>query len=267
VESIDLVIQSPLLGQVLRHLQFMVTTKLLVIRLLVRHIDIGGAVESPSRLPSAQDQICPQAPSVLQLTIRYVQCCTFSYCGCYIPKTPFANMHYYRLPPLRSSLRSGTHIVERLYASPRTRHQFRPSFSSISHPNRRRLLRVEVAQYRPHLVAQSLEWLLAWRGVHWVGREVVEEDAVHNDEADQAPLHNLGPLVPGRLDRLEPRATLEFALKVELLLLGQLAEVRRPCLLCGISIASEVEGRQLALFAAKQAVDEAHRRHGGGVGM
>lgn len=42
---------------------------------------------------------------------------------------------------------------------------------------------------------------------------------------------------------------------MELLLLGQLAQVGRPFLLCAESIAGEVERRELALLAAKQAVD------------
>ena len=178
-------------------------------------------------------------------------------------RTPFANMQWYSLFLLQPSLRLGTRIVELLHASPRTCHRFRPSLSSVSHQNRRRLLCVEVAEYCPHLVAQSLERLLAWRRIHWVVCEVVEEDAMHHDEADQAPLHNLGPLVPCRLDRLEPCAPLELALEVELLLLGELAEVRRPSLLCGKSVAGEVEGRELALLPTQQAVDEAHRRHDG----
>jgi hypothetical protein len=246
----------------------MIKGKFIVIRLLLRHIDFHHAVQPLSRPLPTPNCICPQSLSGLQVTGWYVSLLyTLLLLLLHSQNAGSLICKCHSRPCLRFSLRSGTRIVELLHASPRTGHRFRPPFSSISHRDRRRLLRVEVAQYRPHLVAQSLKWLLAWRRVHWVGREIVEEDAVHNNKADQAPLHDFGPLIPGRLDRLQPCATLELALKVELLLLGELAEVRRPYLLRGISIAGEVERRQLALLAAKQAVYEAHRRHGGGISM
>lgn len=93
----------------------------------------------------------------------------------------------------------------------------------------------------------------------------MEEHAVDDHEANEAPLHDLGPLLPLRLDGLEAKATLELALEAELLLLGELAEVGRPVLLCSVAVAGEVEGRQFRLGrASKQAREQL--KHGGGDG-
>ena len=90
----------------------------------------------------------PHSPSIAKWFSDYqVVCsyCTLSCPCCYISKTPFANMQYRSLPHLHFSLRSGTGLVKLLHASPRTCHRSRPPFPSISHPNCRRLLRVETA--------------------------------------------------------------------------------------------------------------------------
>lgn len=115
---------------------------------------------------------------------------------------------------------------------------------------------IEAPQHSPHLCPQSLEWLLAWPWIHRVLPEVVEENAVDNDEADHAPLHDLGPLVPRGVDRLGLYATLELALKAKLLLLCQLAKVRWPSLFDLEAVARKVEGRQCVLVASEQAIEE-----------
>ena len=114
----------------------------------------------------------------------------------------------------------------------------------------------------PHAVSQAFERLLARSRIHGILGKVVEEDAVDDDEADKVPLDDLGPLLPLRLDGLEAKATLELALEAELLLLGELAEVGRPVLLCAEAVAGEVEGRQVRLGSASEQTRE-QLEHGG----
>lgn len=115
---------------------------------------------------------------------------------------------------------------------------------------------IESPQHFPHLPPQRLERLLARPRVHRVFGEVVEENAVHDDEAYKAPYHDRDLVVPLRTYGLDLEASLELALEAEVLLVRQLAQVGRPLLLCGKAVACEVEGRELGPLAAKEASDE-----------
>src|SRR4051812_8238472 len=59
---------------------------------------------------------------------------------------------------------------------------------------------VKPSQHPPHPLPQPLKWLLARPRIHGIFPEVVEQDAVDDDEAYETPLHHLGPLVPHGLD-------------------------------------------------------------------
>lgn len=84
----------------------------------------------------------------------------------------------------------------------------------------------------------------------------MEESAVYNDETNQTPLHDFGPLVPGWPDCFHFGSAFKLALEAELLLLGQLLEVWWPFLLDAIAIAREVEGWERILVATEQPVDQ-----------
>jgi hypothetical protein len=119
---------------------------------------------------------------------------------------------------------------------------------------------IEAPQFSPHALPQRLERLLARPRVHGILGEVVEEHAVDGDEADQAPLHDLDPLVPLGADGLDLDAPLELALESELLALRHLAEVGRPLLALGKAVARKVEGRERTLLPTKQAAEETQHR-------
>lgn len=84
----------------------------------------------------------------------------------------------------------------------------------------------------------------------------MEENSVDDDERDDAPLRNLGPLVPHRLDGLCLNSSLKLALEAKLLLVGELAEGGRPLFFDAEAVARKVKGRQCVFVAAEQAVDE-----------
>jgi len=80
----------------------------------------------------------------------------------------------------------------------------------------------------------------------------VEEDGIDDDEANEVPLHNLGPPVPLGPDGLQANTALELALEAELLLLGELEEIGRPLLPGAVAVEGEVEGRELRLGGATE---------------
>lgn len=103
----------------------------------------------------------------------------------------------------------------------------------------------------------SLERLLPWSRIHGILGEVMEQNAIHRHKANQAPLHDLCPLVPGWLYRFHSQASLEFALESKLLLFCELPEVRRPLLQNFVAVSREVEGWEIGLRRmAKQSLDE-----------
>ena len=119
---------------------------------------------------------------------------------------------------------------------------------------------IEPPKQSPHPFPQSLKHLLARPWIHRVISEVVEQDAIDDDEADQTPLYHLCPLVPLRPYRLHLYAAFELALEPELLLVRQGAQIRRPFLLGWVFVARKVKGWQCVLVAAEKAVEEA--QHG-----
>jgi hypothetical protein len=160
------------------------------------------------------------------------------------------------LPPIPTSLALAYFPI----ANPTFIQRFQPSGAPSSTSHSFLGMCIEAPQFVPHPRPQSHKWLLAWSGVHRVLREVVEEDAVDSDEADQAPLHDLDPLVPLRSHRLHLDASLELALKPELLLLSQGGELGRPFLSHAEAVAREVEGREGVLMPAEEALEEAQHR-------
>lgn len=112
-------------------------------------------------------------------------------------------------------------------------------------------MRIEVAEEAEEPPAEILEDLLAWLWIPGILPVIVEQNPIHEDCADHAPLQNLCPPVPRRSDVFEFMATLELPLEPELLFLGQVAKGRRPFLLCRKAIAGEVEGWERVFFAAE----------------
>jgi hypothetical protein len=119
---------------------------------------------------------------------------------------------------------------------------------------------IEVPQFVPHPSPYSHKRLLAWSRIHGILRKVVEENAVNDDEADQAPLHDANPLVPHGARGFELDASLELALEPELLLLCQLAEIGRPWPAHAKAVACEVEGREGVPLPSEEALEEAQHR-------
>lgn len=116
---------------------------------------------------------------------------------------------------------------------------------------------IKPSQLVPHPPPYSLEWLLAWPRVHRVLCEVVEQDAVDDDERDDAPGDDLDAIVPLRAHGLVLDAPLELALEAELLALCELGEVGRPLLAHGKAVAREVEGRECVCRPVEETRPEA----------
>lgn len=113
----------------------------------------------------------------------------------------------------------------------RMRHWLYPSLAALPH-DRVLIVCPDAVEEVPHSFPQSQERLLSRSRIHGIFREIVEEYAIHHHESNQAPLYDLGPLIPRRTNSLLFDPSFEFALEAELLLLGKVFEVWRPLLPC-----------------------------------